>query len=102
MCHLLGIHLNFEDDLMDFKDQTLLMKEYPSDANLSTSKLSQELLLDWLDDNILDNTMTSICLTQTTMPLLIQIPSINPMTTSQWVVDTIPKQLRSHPTILNL
>ena len=36
MCHLLGIHLNFEDNLMELKDQTLLMKEYPSDANLST------------------------------------------------------------------
>ena len=60
LCHLLCIHLNFEDDLMEFKDQTLLMKEYPSDANLSTSKLSQELLLDWLDDDILDNTTASV------------------------------------------
>ena len=60
VCHLPGIHLNFEDDLMEFKDQTLLMKEYPSDANLSTSKLSQELLLDWLDDDILDNTTASV------------------------------------------
>ena len=60
MCHLLGIHLNFEDDSMEFKDQTLLMKEYPSDANLSTMKLSQELLLDWLDDDILDNTTVSV------------------------------------------
>ena len=62
MCCLLGIHLNFEDNLMEFKDQTLLMKEYPSDANLSTSKLSQELLLDWLDNNILDNTTASVLL----------------------------------------
>ena len=60
VCHLLGIHLNFEDNLMEFKDQTLLMKEYPSDASLSTLKLSQELLLDWLDDNILDNTTASV------------------------------------------
>ena len=38
-CRLLGIHLNFEDNLIEFIDQTLLMKEYPSNANLSTSKL---------------------------------------------------------------
>ena len=45
---------------MELKDQTLLMKEYPSDTNLSTLKLSQELLLDWLDDDILDNTTASV------------------------------------------
>ena len=60
VCCLLGIHLNLKDDLMEFKDRTLLMKEYPSDANLSTSKLSQELLLDWIDDDILDNTPASV------------------------------------------
>ena len=62
MCQLLGIHLNFEDNLMEFKDQTLLMKEYPSDTNLSTLKLSQELLLDWIDIDILDNTPATVLL----------------------------------------